>query len=133
METFHLFHLASVWFPATRNIASDTTQPALPSQDRPVRTDIIAGPPVSDLPDMIQEIVHIPKSRIRAASVHMVYAQRDSQDVITPEEVDELESWVGKAVLECLVDIEIEKKPTQAKGKEYQRCGFEVWDYTWWR
>jgi len=108
METFHLFHLASIWYPITRSVNSETVLGALPSQDRPVRTDVAAGT-TSSLPDYSSEIIHIPDSRIRAASVHMVYAQRDSQDVITPEEVDDLENWVGKAVLECVTEIDIEK------------------------
>jgi uridine phosphorylase len=64
---------------------------------------------ISGSRDDTSETAHSPKSRIRAASVQMVYAQRDSQEVITPEEVDDLEAWVGRAVLECLSKVDIEK------------------------
>jgi uridine phosphorylase len=109
METFHLFHLASVWKPITRTASPQQVQTALPSQDRPVRTTFPAGQLSASLPDYSSDIVHDPQSRIRAAAVQMVYAQRNSLDVIIPEESDKLELWVGKAVLDCLTQVEISK------------------------
>jgi uridine phosphorylase len=111
METFHLFHLASVWKPITRTTSSSSqgaqVQSALPSQDRPVRTTVPEGQLTTSLPDYSSDIVHIPESQIRAAAVQMVYAQRNSLDVIIPEDSDKLERWVGKAVLDCLSQVEV--------------------------
>jgi uridine phosphorylase len=103
METFHLFHLASIWYPITRT--SKEPPNILPSHDHPVCTDAeLLGAPA---PENCLDTVHSPNSRIRAASVQMVYAQRNSLDVITPEEVDKLEAWVGEAVLKCLIKVDV--------------------------
>jgi len=37
----------------------------------------------------------------------MIFASRLSQDFITPEQVDRLERWTGKAVLDALAEFEI--------------------------
>jgi uridine phosphorylase len=103
METFHLFHLASIWYPVTRS--SEELPDVPPSYDRPVRTD--AEQLTVNAPGNGSDTLHLPNSRIRAASVQMVYAQRDSLGVITPEEVEELEAWVGRAVLDCLIRVGI--------------------------
>jgi uridine phosphorylase len=103
METFHLFHLASIWYPVTRS--SEEFPDVLSSHDSPVRAD--ADQLTVHAPGNGSETVHLPNSRIRAASVQMVYAQRDSLDVITPGEVEELEAWVGRAVLDCLIGVRI--------------------------
>ncbi|EIN14751.1 purine and uridine phosphorylase [Punctularia strigosozonata HHB-11173 SS5] len=50
----------------------------------------------------------VPNTHIRAAAAQMVFAQRLSQDFITPEKVAELEAWAGKGVLDALVAFEIE-------------------------
>jgi len=110
METFHLFHLASVWKPITRTTSSQGTEGAIPSQDRPVRTSVPEGQLSTSLPDYSSDIVHNPESRIRAAAVQMVYAQRNSLDVIEPQDSDRLEVWVGKAVLDCLTQVELPKE-----------------------
>lgn len=36
------------------------------------------------------------ESSIRVAAVHMVFASRTSLEFITPQSVDELETWTGK-------------------------------------
>jgi len=109
METFHLFHLASVWKPITRTAITGSleVQTALPSQDRPVRTSVPEGQLSTSAPDYSSDIVHNPAWRIRAAAVQMVYAQRNSLDVIEPGDSDKLERWVGKAVLDCLAQIDL--------------------------
>jgi uridine phosphorylase len=37
----------------------------------------------------------------------MVFAARESKDFITPDEVERVQVWAGKAVLEALVGYEI--------------------------
>lgn len=104
METFHLLHLAASWrdrerlpqaavppltttavTPTTSHVPS--TQPPPPSL-KPAKDDTL-GP------------------RIRAAAVHMVFANRTSQDFITPAQVAELEAWSGRGVLDALRGFEI--------------------------
>jgi len=42
-------------------------------------------------------------SLIRVAAVHMVFASRTSLEFITPQSVDELETWTGKVRVVCLL------------------------------
>ncbi|KAF8961180.1 nucleoside phosphorylase domain-containing protein [Flammula alnicola] len=101
METFHLFHLAACW--TGRTVVSKvaptplTTGPVNPIIARSSNPTHLDHPTPPSLPNTI----------IRAAATHMVFASRKSQDFITPQQVEELENWTGKGVLNALVNIEI--------------------------
>ncbi|KAJ3574597.1 hypothetical protein NP233_g1667 [Leucocoprinus birnbaumii] len=91
METFHLYHLASCW----------GTHPSAHREDAPPLTTTAVEPVMIGPGSVIQHSQVNPSvsrtSTIRAAAVHMVFASRLSQDFITPEQVDQLENWTGKA------------------------------------
>lgn len=78
METFHLYHLAKNYVPVKAS-----TQLKVPDQTAP-------SPP-----------------RIRAAAAQMIFASRLSKAFITPDQVLELETWSGRAILEALIGIDL--------------------------
>ena len=49
----------------------------------------------------------VPQGKIRAAAVHMVFAARASRAFISPAQVKQLQSWVGRAALDTLVEFDI--------------------------
>lgn len=53
---------------------------------------------------------------IRTGAVQMVFANRFSQDFITPEQVEILELWTGKAVCQALISIPIEGDKLHGEG-----------------
>lgn len=53
---------------------------------------------------------------MRMGAVQMVFANRSSQAFITPEQVEILELWCGKAVCEALVSIQIEHDKVHGEG-----------------
>lgn len=53
---------------------------------------------------------------IRMGAVQMVFANRSSQAFITPEQVEILELWCGKAVCEALVSIQIKEDKVHGEG-----------------
>ena len=71
--------------------------------------------PVSHLPTPYVSTAHkrlptpeekyVEHSKIRAASVQMIFAARLSKDFITPETVKATEAWTGRAVLTALSQI----------------------------
>ncbi|KAF9043214.1 nucleoside phosphorylase domain-containing protein [Panaeolus papilionaceus] len=129
METFHLFHLAACWthrpvasVDSAEGMADTTTHVAgignTPLTTSPVNPTVERASERDPTHSNIQPKVHSnytgnttplpsPKSVIRAAAAHMVFAGRKSQDFITPEQVDEAENWAAKGVLEALVHLEI--------------------------
>jgi len=76
METFHLYHLASVY------------------------------PRVQPLNSPVGESCQR-RGGIRASAVQMVFADRMTQEFITPGHVLKLEHWVGQACLDALTQFEI--------------------------
>lgn len=57
--------------------------------------------------DVSLEEVSSSRSVIRAAAAQMVFASRSSQDFISPEQVNEVEKWSGRGVLEALSKFDI--------------------------
>ncbi|EJD48995.1 purine and uridine phosphorylase [Auricularia subglabra TFB-10046 SS5] len=112
METFHLFHLASIWSASSSrdSTSSGSTgglqlQPTLtvPPADPP------AGATVVGEDGRLAPTPHpTPRSsKIRAASAQMIFAGRVSQTMITPNDVLVLEEWTCKAVLGALAKFPI--------------------------
>jgi len=118
METFHLYHLASVWNDRDL-VMSNIQQETIPS------TDMAAVPQVNYIvtsrDGRQQAGSAASRGSIRAAAAHMVFAQRTSLDFITPGEVEIMEEWAGRATLECLANFEI---PIEALHPEAD----SVWD-----
>ncbi|KAL5501919.1 hypothetical protein ACEPAH_9180 [Sanghuangporus vaninii] len=122
METFYLLHLASVWRPRHAHIDSvappppPTSLPVSPSITPPPTSDDLnatSNPPAATSPNSASAKTGASDSpmtttpRIRAASVQMIFAQRRSQDFITPLRVAALEEWSGRVVLEALTSFHI--------------------------
>ena len=63
---------------------------------------------------------HVANSKIRAASVHMIFAARLSQEFISPEHAHEVENWTGEAVLQALSKFDIE---TEVRIRCCSTCG----------
>ncbi|EJC98348.1 purine and uridine phosphorylase [Fomitiporia mediterranea MF3/22] len=110
METFHLLHLASVWRPrqhkATTNglTVPPTKLPVTPSLSPPSSTNSSSSP---TSPQVNATPTPTPTARIRAAAVQMIFANRRTQDFISPTRVQELEEWSGQAVLGALTGFGI--------------------------
>lgn len=108
METFHLFHLASIWSRSSSHshaASSLSLQPTLtvPPAHAPASTshdeaDARLAPTPHPTPT---------SSKIRAASVQMIFASRVSQEMITPDETRALEEWSGDAVMRALAQFPI--------------------------
>ena len=105
METFHLLYLARLWSDSTTSATSHPTDlSSIPPSHRPAD---VSGVDTAVRPMADPHPTPGPKSRIRAAAVHMIFASRISQVFITPEEVDVLEEWCGLAVLKALVTFPV--------------------------
>lgn len=85
METFHLYHLAACW-----NHRSMT-----PINFRSENPEFSPPNDLDGVPERA-EISQHGGDVIKAAAALMVFAARTSQDFITPQEVEELERWVGQ-------------------------------------
>ncbi|KAG1898686.1 purine and uridine phosphorylase [Suillus fuscotomentosus] len=102
METFWIFHLAASW----RGVKQSSSAVNPPPATVPV------VPAFSGIPSRTSENVEVllpslvgnTSSRpvIRAAAAQMVFASRSSQAFISPDQVNELEKWSGRGVLEAL-------------------------------
>ncbi|TFK33738.1 nucleoside phosphorylase domain-containing protein [Crucibulum laeve] len=101
METHHLYHLAACWDGRAR-VAKEAPAPLTTGPVSPV-TSRQSSPQQSTTNTQVVS----PHSVIRAAGAQMIFASRTSQDFITPEEVDALEHWAGKGVLDALVNLYI--------------------------
>ena len=106
METFHLLHLASVWNPRapTDTGATSATIPPTRLPVVPV-VSLESSARQSQAPPEISSALE--SSRIRAAAVQMIFANRKTQDFIEPSRVAELETWSGNLVLEALAEFPI--------------------------
>ncbi|KAH7330564.1 purine and uridine phosphorylase [Rhizoctonia solani] len=81
METFHLYHLAKSYTQSSdrlKNLGSGSIQGSI-----------------------------VRRGAIRASGIQMVFASRPTQEFITPDEVQKLERWVGRACLEALGQFSI--------------------------
>ncbi|OCB91137.1 purine and uridine phosphorylase [Sanghuangporus baumii] len=131
METFHLLHLASVWRP--RHVQIDSVAPPAPPTSSPVSPSITppptsddfntaSNPPAATSSNNASAKTGVSGStvtttpRIRAASVQMIFAQRRSQDFITPLRVAALEEWSGRVVLEALTSFHIPAENLHAES-----------------
>lgn len=102
METFWIFHLAASWRGVKQSSAAIdpplAASPVVPafSGTSSGTSEQIEGPH-SGLDEDIS-----PGPVIRAAAAQMVFASRSSQDFVSPEQVNQLENWSGRGVLEAL-------------------------------
>lgn len=120
METFWIFHLAASW----RGVKQSSSAVSPPLAIGPV---VLAssGKSTSEKVEGLHSIDEDISSRpvIRAAAAQMVFASRSSQAFISPEEVNELEKWSGRGVLEALSKFDI------APEKLHPLSG-SVWELT---
>ena len=114
METFHLLHLASVWKPQRDSRPSEAPSTPIPPTTSPVKPAVTIAPSIAstatdatDQNERKQGSQVASSSRIRAAAVQMIFANRVNQDFIDPQRVEELEAWAGKAVLDALIQMNI--------------------------
>jgi len=103
METFHLFHLASTYRPASdfasrMNIETGKTT-TIPSADLPASNLIVSDHSLS------RDQLENGPGRIYACSAQMVFASRLTNAFITPEAVQRTQAWAGRACLEALTVI----------------------------
>lgn len=102
METFWIFHLAASW----RGVKQSSSAVSPPSATVPV-VPAFSGIPSGtseNVEVLLPSLVESTSSRpvIRAAAAQMVFASRSSQAFISPDQVNELEKWSGRGVLEAL-------------------------------
>lgn len=88
METHHLFHLAACWN-RRYHYAGSSNEDSVKAEGRGYEPE---------------ERPYI-GTRIRTAAVHTVFADRRTRAFITPQLVDAVETWAGKAVLEALARV----------------------------
>src|ERR1700761_1668162 len=81
METFHLFHLASVWRSAVPTQRIAHKEDIVPSTDLPVAPIKIEGiaPNLSRADDREVSATHPQEARIRAAAAQIIFAHRSSK------------------------------------------------------
>lgn len=102
METFWIFHLAASWR-GVKQSSSAVNPPLATVSVVPTSSGIPSGTSEKVevlLPSLDEDTSSRPV--IRAAAAQMVFASRSSQDFITPDQVNELEEWSGRGVLEAL-------------------------------
>ncbi|KIO16453.1 hypothetical protein M407DRAFT_246975 [Tulasnella calospora MUT 4182] len=105
METHHLFHLAAVYPkpPSELPLKSTASRPVLTRPEGEISAT--GSAPKSETE---QEHSRASRGAIYATAIQMIFAQRQSQDFITPEEVVLRENWAGKACLEALVKFNVQ-------------------------
>jgi len=111
METFWIFHLAASWRGVKQSSSAIdpplATSPVVPAFSGKFSgtSEHIEGPNPTHDEDIS------PRPVIRAAAAQMVFASRSSQDFISPEQVNQLENWSGRGVLEalCIFNISAER------------------------
>ena len=116
METFQILHLAASW-PTDAPHASQTAAP--PLSGRPAtpavsdaRVSALQSPPADVHAASKDGVPLSPRPRIRAAAAQIVFAARDSRAFITPAEVEQIENWAGRGVLEALASFAIPPEVT---------------------
>jgi uridine phosphorylase len=105
METFWIFHLAASWR-GVKQSSSAVNPPLATVPVVPAFSGIPSGTSEKVevlLPSLDQDTSSRPV--IRAAAAQMVFASRSSQAFISPDQVNELERWSGRGVLEALVNF----------------------------
>ncbi|KAI0716130.1 purine and uridine phosphorylase [Cerioporus squamosus] len=112
METFHILHLASCWDIEAQDDSAEA--PPIPhAATSPSISPTHAPSTQTQIPDVAASSAGParlrPPPRIRAAAAQMVFASRTSQDFITPEHVKTIEAWTGRAVLDALVGLPIDR------------------------
>ncbi|EKM60252.1 uncharacterized protein PHACADRAFT_246117 [Phanerochaete carnosa HHB-10118-sp] len=117
METFQILHLAASWPTGSHPPPSQGTGP--PVGDRPATpaisdTRVLAtqNPPADVYAASKDGTLLAPPPRIRAAAAHIVFAARESSAFITPAEVEEIENWTGRSILEALARFYIAPEVT---------------------
>ena len=105
METFQILHLAACW--PRESMPVESVSPPLAT--RAVSPAILEGHPGSaQSPPQGQASKElVPRARIRAAAAQIVFAARHSREFITPEQVEDIENWCGRGVLDALATFEI--------------------------
>ncbi len=108
METHHLFHLSSVYSTRVPTVIEESS-----SLSHTVLIDEEAEFALACDPDLVVDAAPEFQGQqgpgvIFAGAIQMVFAERRSQKFITPEEVDDRESWAGKACLETLASFQME-------------------------
>src|SRR5258706_12854731 len=130
METFHLLHLASCWSHRSNPTPPGGTNPVQPSSCEPAEAHVVdsvvtpalnIGPQSPSIPHLTAANV-VPRPRIRAAAVQMIFADRPSQVFITPEQVHALENDAAIGLLEAIIAYDI---PKQVTGFYWRRS----WQY----
>ena len=115
METFHLLHLASCWPRKSKPQGPGSTGTAAPPSCEPAEAHVVesvVAPATHSVPQS-PSIPHITAAdvvtgpRIRAAAVQMIFADRTSQEFITPEQVRALENDAAIGLLEAIIGYEI--------------------------
>ena len=110
METFQILHLAASW-PVDSHPPQATVPPLSDYPTTPTISEAQLSSPQSPPPQ-----VNIaskdgrplsPRPRIRAAAAQIIFADRHSREFITPEEVELVENWAGRSVLETLAAFPI--------------------------
>ncbi|KAK7688313.1 hypothetical protein QCA50_008684 [Cerrena zonata] len=112
METYHLLHLALSW-PTRSPRAIKQTVPPISSQPAALTVAEIESASQQTSPSAVEKIsatgsVFSPQPVIRAAAAQMVFAARGSKDFITPEQVESLEGWCARAMLQALTSFNID-------------------------
>lgn len=121
METFHILHLAASWpvGETPTSVSTQSSQPPPPLSAPPADPAIVAEhpspqPPPPDVSKASKDgKLLAPRPRIRAAAAQIVFAARNSREFITPEEVERVETWAGRGVLEALHGFAIESEVTK--------------------
>lgn len=111
METYHLLHLALSW-PTQSPRATKQTPPPISSHPAALSTTESDNSSTQTPPTAVANIPFQPV--IRAAAAQMVFAARGSKDFITPEQVESLEGWCARAMLDALTSFEIEPEVCRA-------------------
>lgn len=118
METFHILHLASCWDIEAQDGSAEA--PPIPhAATSPSISPTHAHSTQTQIPDVAASSASHsrlrPPPRIRAAAAQMVFASRTSQDFITPEHVATIEAWTGRAVLDALVGLSIDREVSASR------------------
>lgn len=118
MESHHLYHLASI-YPSRPPTAPPqapppVSTPAILTREAGAYSIIGAHPaaPLSVLPTELSESPSRITGGIYASSAHIIYAQRTSNDIISPEDAESRERWAGKACLEALKAFDVKVRAT---------------------
>ncbi|KAG1730140.1 purine and uridine phosphorylase [Suillus paluster] len=99
METFWIFHLAVSWGGVKQSsLAVNPPSSSGKSREASEKVEGLHSGLDEDIPS---------RPVIRAAAAQMVFASRSSQAFISPEQVNELEKWSGRGVLEALSKFDI--------------------------